>query len=301
MSANQPGDESTLLDVDISATSLSQISPSAILHPTNPPSQSPPTETLGMTALPVDSVSTGIKRKRSDSTISPWHDTIVLVVGPANKEFTVHAHFLRRVPFFRACLDNPMKEAIERVIELPEDKPKVVQEMIHWLYYGTLEHDYCSVAEKAKAFAASSPEREHSRAVEHVMVCLWIFAKKCMVEELQNLVVDSLRAGMLHTTIAKKSLEIIIEQCEHEDPLRKLALQSLSRNIGRYKDYEEFLEKSKGVYLEWAAQGATERWKWIIEAQMSYPKAKNPAKDSDGCKWHVHVDSEKCVKAETPI
>lgn len=173
--------------------------------------------------------------------------------------------------------------------------------MVHWLYHGNLEHDLPSVAKDAKNTAADSQERQHRRAVERLLIWVWIFAKKCMVEELQNVVVDSFRAGMTYSTIRIENLEIIIEQCEEEDPLRKLALQGLSRTIGRYKDYKDFREKSNGVYLEWAAQGATERWKWIIEAQMSYPKAKNPAKDSDGCKWHVHVDSEKCVEAEPPL
>ncbi|GIZ37303.1 hypothetical protein CKM354_000075300 [Cercospora kikuchii] len=67
---------------------------------------------------------------------------ITLVVGQDEESVSFHVHedLLREHShFFDAALKNQWKEAQERKIALPEDKPDIVDMYVQWLYGGKIE------------------------------------------------------------------------------------------------------------------------------------------------------------------
>lgn len=64
---------------------------------------------------------------------------IKIVVGTDNEVFNVHEGILRASsPFFDKALSGPWKEATQRKIELPEDKPETFALYAYWVYCKTL-------------------------------------------------------------------------------------------------------------------------------------------------------------------
>jgi hypothetical protein len=120
-------------------------------------------------------------------------------------------------------------------------------------------------------------------------VKVWLLAKRFMVEELQNTVIDVLRVGWTHSLPINTVIHTIIAGTEETDPLRRLILQRLSCRAGGYKSFKDFpqTDRHKASYLE-----------FVLEALMDYPQATNPAHDPDGCKWHVHIDTQACPALE---
>jgi hypothetical protein len=58
---------------------------------------------------------------------------------PRQQSFDVHVALLTaRSPFFKRALNGNWAEAIERVVNLPEDDPKAFEMYVHLLYTGTI-------------------------------------------------------------------------------------------------------------------------------------------------------------------
>lgn len=68
---------------------------------------------------------------------------IEILVGPDAVVFHAYETTLCRIPFFRAALQGEFKEATEKKITLPEEKPEIFSALLEHLYTGnyTYLHD----------------------------------------------------------------------------------------------------------------------------------------------------------------
>lgn len=96
-----------------SSASLSSFATAAEHHSSSP-------ETPHSMAAP----SARPKRKRATKDdYKSWNELTKVLVGPDEEPFSIHTRVIRKVPFFRGCLDANMAERAEGVVKLPEDDP----------------------------------------------------------------------------------------------------------------------------------------------------------------------------------
>lgn len=243
-----------------------------------------------LTSMPISQLPS-LKRKRSDIGQSPWNDQISILVGPSEYKLTVHAHIIRKIPFFRGCLDAPMIERETRVVRMLEDDPEAVEGLVHWAYTGKLEYD---LQQERKKHASDSSMRRSftSRSVQ-----LYALAKKCMIEELQNSVASAIITAHEHIRCpALPTIEEIINVTEEDDPLRLYAMQRWSEFVHRNHGWVQMKKSNHSHYKDFAAQ-AFEHMEFAIDALARFPEGRRAGKHAsaiDKCVWHTHTDTPKC-------
>lgn len=127
------------------------------------------------------------KRKRDDEGPPSWSKMTVVLVGPEEARFSLHTHILRKVPFFRACLEAPMIESQQGVIRLPEDYPNVFMRFSRFMYHDDFDVDLESLETYACAWRY---EALHLNPAAVGLEEVFHFAKKVMAEEVQNQVLE---------------------------------------------------------------------------------------------------------------
>ncbi|MCJ1326157.1 hypothetical protein MMC10_002821 [Thelotrema lepadinum] len=66
---------------------------------------------------------------------------VEILVGPKEHRMNVDkAIICRRSSFFRAAFTSPFREGKSSRMKLPEEEPRIVQFVIHWLYMGAKEN-----------------------------------------------------------------------------------------------------------------------------------------------------------------
>lgn len=96
----------------------------------------------------------------------------MLHVGPTPVTFQASKAIICRLPFFRAALQGEFREAIDKIVTLPEDDPVLVASLLEFLYIGS----YTYIADTAK---------DSTEGLFHV--ALHALAGKYGCEELQAL------------------------------------------------------------------------------------------------------------------
>lgn len=67
---------------------------------------------------------------------------VSILVGPDAFVFHACEATLCRIPFFRAALQGEFKEAVEKKITMPEEKPEIFSALIEHLYTGNYTYTY---------------------------------------------------------------------------------------------------------------------------------------------------------------
>lgn len=67
---------------------------------------------------------------------------VTIHVGPEAVIFYGYEDILCRTPFFRAALQGKFKEAAEKIIKMPEEKPEIFSALIEHLYTGNYTYTY---------------------------------------------------------------------------------------------------------------------------------------------------------------
>jgi hypothetical protein len=93
-----------------------------------------------------------------------------------------HVHTQKLLPFFRACLDAPMKEALSGIVGLPEDDPAAFQELLDFAYR-------CSFRTKLSHESQLGDEYDTALVIR---IHTFFLAEKMMAEEIQNAAIDTI-------------------------------------------------------------------------------------------------------------
>jgi hypothetical protein len=114
--------------------------------------------------------------------VEGYDQLITIDVGGKNKKFVVHTSRLKEsFPFFRACLDAPMKEALSGTVDLPEDDPAAFQELLDFAYRGSFR---TKLSHEARA-------GDGSDIALVIRIRTFFLAEKMMAEEIQNVAIDT--------------------------------------------------------------------------------------------------------------
>ena len=62
-----------------------------------------------------------------------------IVVGEDRQVYSIHENLLCKASlFFKKALSGPWQESVKRVIDMPDDEPKIFAIYVHWHYSGTI-------------------------------------------------------------------------------------------------------------------------------------------------------------------
>lgn len=262
-------------------------SPHSMASPNTPADATPRTDNATDTPI------AGQKRKRdTEDDSNPWVGLTKVLVGPDEKPYLVHSHILRKVPFFRGCLDAGMIERAEGVVKLPEDNPKAFSHVVHWLYHGKLPVDLVAMIEDAmKAGNKTASSRLHDEI--YTFTDMYVLCHRLMMEELQNHLTDIFREVTRQSTWPAISYQRICDELPEENPLRKLGMQQLSWEIRHgYGGWSAWTKNSSRFSL--FAMLKLDYMRFVAEAVTTYPDARKPFYTGKPCDWHVHIDTPKC-------
>ena len=241
----------------------------------------------------VTQLSVNHKRKLSDASASPWYDTVLLLVGPDEYMMTVHSYIIRKIPFFRDCLDASMQESHSRTIRLPEDDHTAFGDLIHWAYTGRFQYD---LEEQA---LDETPFMETCRAVKAYAV-----AQKYLAEALQNYVVDRFCAVFKTLCPSEGSLKELINLIDPCDSLYQLFMQAFSEEVagrGGWLAIKQSQDAEKARYFTNFAQQDIAYMEFALDSLVKYPDGKRDETYADflpSCTWHTHLVTPKCQQAE---
>lgn len=118
---------------------------------------------------------------------NPYLSPIIdVAVGPTKYIFRLHSQVLRRVPFFRCCLDSKFGEAKNQRVELPEDDPEVFGEIVKGLYGDQLISPF-----SGSLFSTTNPISEPFKT-QHTLRLLakaYVLADKLRADNIQDKII----------------------------------------------------------------------------------------------------------------
>lgn len=212
--------------------------------------------------------------------------TISVVVGKEQEteEFGVHEALIRSSsPFFEKALTGPWTEASQRLVKLPEDKPKAFSLYINWLYYRKIPaYSEISTTDYDNLFDA------------------YILAEKLLDTQFHNAVINAVveRSQNTVTCVAPKfpaSLAIhhAFNNTESSAPIRRLLVDMYANNgSGAWlrdpyspQDFpQSFLLMLASSVMD---QRTVPRDK-LVCTHYHHPKASQKRKRSSSPKWRLH-------------
>ena len=218
-------------------------------------------------------------------------DTIKVYVGEKAKRYSVHEALLTRYEWFRKQILSASNVATQGSITLRAEDPKVFELLISWLY-------------RKKLKAISTTDENIYREEAALYVDLYLRASEWDIVELQNTVMDRLRARKAPFNLySPRFVNQIYESTNPQSPLRSYIV-------------DNFLYKARSLHEDTSLPGPIV----ATPAQMLKPKlttllilnrsfmvdccetlfqlcTKSEIRDPDaqtGCQYHKHKEGEQC-------
>jgi BTB/POZ domain len=147
-------------------------------------------------------------------------------VGSGTNQFTfkVHENVLIETPFFQACLQSGFVESTRREVNLPEDDPAAMEQVLLWLYLGRT--DICTARGD-----------ETIRAVQ-----TFVLADNLLVERLANDILDMFQDYCQLYIVPTAALIEIIRYGAAAGRLKEMLLQQLE-NDTRYAGWDNYVRE----------------------------------------------------------
>lgn len=162
-------------------------------------------------------------------------DLFTLIIGHEKSELYVPRTLLEQIPFFSNALKgDQFKEATEKVFEMPEDDPKTINDLLHFVF-----------ADHVKSIQETSKEKTTDEEAEIVKsyVRAFIAADKFMAEGTANRIVDSLFNYHLTTGVDPELIGILSSANLRDTGLYKYLLDDIVMGmINAAKKDEPFRE-----------------------------------------------------------
>jgi hypothetical protein len=222
-----------------------------------------------------------------------WNDLVTVIVGkePA-RNFTAHASVLKRIDFFKGCLNANMKESEERIVRLPEDSPDVFNDLLYWAYHGKFEVDIQALCEPKDGDEIYMSQMVNRR------VQVYALAQRLCTEPAVNDAIDSLYTTDMRGDVTLKAIELALALTEPPDPLRRVLKQQLFCDItGTSEDYDVLEDFEK-----WKKENTVryEHFRTSLGLLEFLLETITESEDilgldlEDLCTWHTHISTPKC-------
>lgn len=225
--------------------------------------------------------------------IDRWQEFTTILVGPEQRKFIVHTSKLREIPFFRACLDVPMRESLEGVVKMPEDDPAAFSEVVDWIYHKKFEVDLPKICAENRDI--ERPHRPDVSLLRITRIRTYLLAQKLMAESLLNTVIDDLRAAWGISLPGNNELRLIFEAADQDNKLHELARRHLAYVICHKGGWNPWKASSPFTYVG-LLQGNAELLEVALSAVSSFPNKTYTVCSLPKCHFHVHMDTAECAE-----
>ena len=219
---------------------------------------------------------------------------VVLEVGPAKKQFSVHKAIIMEVSsFFRAALCGSFNEAKTGIVRLPEDSMETVQSFVHWLYAqtvlfadddGDLSHTPWLDIVEADAVVGTRPRVKK-------LLDLYVWADAKGAPRLQNDIVNQLVEHSIHVGIQSSWIELVYRQLPKASPLRRLMVDWYVSEGKRVEFRDELLGYAKRGVLDFVVDISTayhDHMEDVLTNGLVGPINESP------CNYHQHEEGKRC-------
>jgi hypothetical protein len=243
--------------------------------------------------LPIRRLNVGQKGEGSHpaTEFESWSQTTTVLVGESRTKFIVHTNHLRKVPFFRGCLDANMIEKSEESVSLPEDIPEAFGCVVTWLYTGCLPSNIEALRKEAATKANATQLNEYLE-VYHLCLYTYVMAQKLLLEALQNKLMDIIRTTLLQKSITGIQAAYLVSSVPANDKILVLLKQEISASVKLNGGWAAWKEKST-LYTHFSAR-YVEYLEFTADALATYRAGTRTAPMSRSCDYHVHIDTPKC-------
>jgi hypothetical protein len=152
------------------------------------------------------------KRQKQDTEITStvavddYCDTITILVGESEEKFLVHTQHLRKIDWFRKCLDAGMEGSQSKTIRLPEESPEAFRIVVQWIYRADL--------------GKNNLERLVQTECHSLIIRIYGLACKYLMTEIQNAIVDFYDARDLRDDYSFWSSIFAMEELGDDKPYK---------------------------------------------------------------------------------
>ena len=208
-------------------------------------------------------------------------DTVEIYVGPKAKRYTVYKNLLIRYEYFRRRILRSGEESVSREsITLTKEDPGVFELLICWLYRGRFE-------------AASTANQIMSHEEATLFMTLYLKASSWEMQEMQNAVMDRLRAGRagIYAMLTPTLMNKVYDSTGPQSPLRSYVVDSFIHTTIKWdEDWRESLIRAR-------TEDGNQAFVLDCNKALFRLYAKSKIRDPDkkiGCFYHKHMEGEKC-------
>lgn len=204
-------------------------------------------------------------------------------MGPEKEAFFIDPGILSKGgAFFPTALKREW-QGEQKLIELPEEQPRIFKIYAQWLYTG-------------KIFYKTG---EHQDDL-HTLGELYTLAERLMDHVLQDRAVDALNTAIYDTEETNgrlPHLDTVNHVCEHapsNSPMRQLLRDLVVRKCSSRDDWSDFLEGVNRPFLNDVVCALGDRYEITDDERKKAEALQGPLK----CKYHHHGMDQPCPSRE---
>ena len=227
--------------------------------------------------------------KKRSPTILPRF--IEVVAGPAEelKGWISPETDLKQIPYFKRLLESGELTDNISNIRLPHDDAGAFGQVLHFVRYGKMSYDLPTLC---KHNNSSNPDEKIFYSKSDEVVKTIVLARKFGLEELQNTACDALRRSLGHIRLTSADMTYIVDHCERDDPLYRLAMQALAVSIHR-RGWSQWRVENNSFYNS-LCDGRPYNADLIAEALTAFNDCEPPTTSEGICEWHTHTTAAPC-------
>jgi hypothetical protein len=223
---------------------------------------------------------------------SEWNQLTTVLVGRTEVSFQLHTHVLRKIPFFRGCLDSGMQEAQSGVVRLPADDWRAFKVAVHWLYWKELS--YGAVGQKS----ALTHDKDGKFFLALRQSAAYQLADKLMMEDLQNAILDHFAVDPTKAYVfSSEFFDHIVAHAPQESPLHRLGLKLMAYFARHWGGVRNTTKDGKVNTVHTFAETNIQNMKFVAQALHDYAVIPNFRKRD--CSFHKHDLTSKCGDRKT--
>ena len=202
-------------------------------------------------------------------------DVIEILIGLDEARYLVHKDVICPAsPFFERCLQHDMKESSTKTVRLPEDDPQAFAVILEWVY------------DRGRPVVKGG-----SRQVRRMVQAYQLADKLCM-ESLTNSTADAVKT--YH--VANLSYACVVVGLPAV-PIKDFLMDQLAYDISRGDMWTD--PKAKTDPKEFFISGTSEvahvmERSGLFAMDLRRDKKLKDSSPEPDCKYHKHLDSEKC-------
>ena len=219
-------------------------------------------------------------RPRSTDLRSVYASEIVkLYIGQRRQLLNAHKSILTKIDYFAKCLnDDRFAEGRLNEVELPEDNLNAWEEILHYLYGQHYQ---------------SSTHEPPDRSMRRHYLQTWILADKYCIEDLCNLLIDTMAFYAAHAMI--EDVVFLAEQGLETSLAAKYLINKIGQDL-RSKGWDDYLSNRHPD----VGESLTEHPTIMLEILKAVVIPAERQRSSDGwdnfnpCEYHIHIKSIPC-------